>query len=337
MSLSSVASMSTAETTSTLRAVKVTGSHLFKIMGYSLQKDIAKGKFLESASFNVGGYDWLIKFYPNGQRMTKNDETSIFVFLKSEEEYVKAQPSFIILNQRGNPLSERHTTSVFTFSDDNEGFGFLSFVKKTAFESVIQDDCLVIRCTVTVFKTFPVEVEPAFPFHVPPPDLQQFSHLLEDGYGVDVTFDVNGQTFSAHKCILAAKSEVFRAQFFGPLKEKSDTIIKIEDMEVPVFKSLLHFIYSETIPEFQEINGSEKKHNMAQHLLVAADRYNLERLKLICQSILYGSIDRSNVVTLLSLAEMYNCNHLKRACLEFLASPEILDEVLASRKLKVNP
>ncbi|KAJ3687075.1 hypothetical protein LUZ61_016239 [Rhynchospora tenuis] len=151
-------------------------------------------------------------------------------------------------------------------------------------------DCIVIRCIVTVFKDFPVEVESIFPLHVPPSDTEELSHLLEAGYGADVTFEVNGVTFNAHKCILAIRSRVFRAQFFGPLKEKSDTIIKIEDMDAQVFKSLLHFIYSQTIPEFEEINGSEKKHNMAQHLLVAADKYDLERLKIICQNILYSSI-----------------------------------------------
>lgn len=36
---------------------KVTRSHNFRIMGYSLDKDIPKGNFLESTIFNVGWYD----------------------------------------------------------------------------------------------------------------------------------------------------------------------------------------------------------------------------------------------------------------------------------------
>ncbi|KAJ4789682.1 BTB/POZ/MATH-domain protein [Rhynchospora pubera] len=293
MPLSADVSINTPETVSTRRVEKVKGSHLFKNLGYSLEKGNQKGKFLESAIFSVGGYDWSIRYYPNGETRTKDDYTSIFIFLKSEAECVQAQPSFIMLNQDGHPLSEGRTVPVYTFSSDKDyAIGLGNFVKRSAFVSLIKDDCLVIRCTVTVFKAFPAEVEPVFPLLVPPPDVQ-LSHLLEDGYGVDVTFEVNGQTFNAHKCILASRSQVFRAQFYGLLKEKSDTIIKIEDMEAPVFKTLLHYIYYQTVPEFEESNEGEKKHNtklMAEHLLVAADRYGLERLKIICESILYGSI-----------------------------------------------
>ncbi|KAJ3687078.1 hypothetical protein LUZ61_016242 [Rhynchospora tenuis] len=312
---------------STRNVEKVKGSHLFKIMGYQLEKDIEKGKFLESVTFIVGGYDWSIGFYPNGDTKAEFDQASIFLHLKSKGHSVKAQPSFIILNENGNPVSER-TPRVHTFSKENEGYGFSSFMKKSLLELVAKDDCLAIQCTVNVFKAFPVEH--VLPVVVPPPDMQQLNHLLEAGYGADVTFEVKGQTFNAHMCILAMRSKVFRAQFFGPLKEKSGTVIKIEDMEAPVFKSLLYFIYSETVPEFQEVNELAKKHNLAQHLLVAADRYDLERLKIMCENILYGNINKSNVISLLLLAERHNCIHLKAACLKLLASSEILGEVVAT-------
>ncbi|KAJ4809210.1 BTB/POZ and MATH domain-containing protein 2 [Rhynchospora pubera] len=325
------------ETASTRQVEKAAGSHTFKIMGYSLEMEIGKGNHLESTTFNVGGYDWSIQYYPNGTPMAEDDQISIFLALKSKAKEVKTQASFIILNKNGFPLSANRAFKVATLNNDKRpDWGFTNFAKRSTFESILKDDCLVIKCTVHVFKVLPVE--PLSPYHVPPPDVQHLSHLLEAGYGMDVTFNVNGQIFNAHKCILAASSQVFRAQFFGPLKEKADAIIKIEDMEAPVFKSLLHFIYTQTVPDFQEINGSEKKHNsklMAQHLLVAADRYGLEKLKIICESILYSSVDRSNVVTLLSLSEMHNCFHLKRACMKVLASPQILDEVLTTEQLKV--
>ncbi|KAJ3699044.1 hypothetical protein LUZ61_002749 [Rhynchospora tenuis] len=293
MSLSDDDSTNNQETASIRRVEKVSGSHLFKIMGYSLEKDIGKGEFLESATFNVGGYDWSIAYYPNGETKAENGYASIFLYLMSDEaQNVKAQLSFIILNQNRNPLLKRLTADVHNFHEKNDGF------------------------------------EPAFPLLMPAADKQQLCYLLESGHGADVTFEVNGQTFNAHKCILAMRSQVFRAQFFGPLKEKSGTVIKIEDMEAPVFESLLHFLYSETIPEFEEKNVSENKHNteLAQHLLVAADRYDLEWLKKICENILHVSIEMSNVVPLLSLAERHNCTHLKTACLKFIAPPEILGE-----------
>jgi speckle-type POZ protein len=45
-------------------------------------------------------------------------------------------------------------------------------------------------------------------------------------------------------------------------------------MEVPVFKALLCFLYTDSLPEMSK----EDEDAMYQHLLVAADRYDMERL-----------------------------------------------------------
>lgn len=65
---------------------------------------------------------------------------------------------------------------------------------------------------------------------------QQFGQLLETGKGTDVNFEVDGETFAAHKVVLAVRSPVFRAQLYGPMKEQNTQRIKVEDMEAPVFK-----------------------------------------------------------------------------------------------------
>lgn len=63
-----------------------------------------------------------------------------------------------------------------------------------------------------------------------------FGQLLESGKGTDVNFEVDGETFSAHKLVLAARSPVFRAQLYGPMKDQNTECITIEDVEAPVFK-----------------------------------------------------------------------------------------------------
>jgi hypothetical protein len=42
------------------------------------------------------------------------------------------------------------------------------------------------------------------------------------------------------------------AQFFGDMKEKCSQRVEIKDMDPLVFKSLLHFIYTDTMEEFNE-------------------------------------------------------------------------------------
>lgn len=58
---------------------------------------------------------------------------------------------------------------------------------------------------------------------------------------------------------------------------------------------------------------------MIKHLLVAADRYDVRRLKQICEGILCKSPDVENVATILALADQHHCNNLRNACVEFIA------------------
>lgn len=68
---------------------------------------------------------------------------------------------------------------------------------------------------------FRPEVEASPPLvRVPPPDLHRhLAGLLESKKDADVVFDVAGETFSAHRCVLAARSSVFSAELFCPIKE----------------------------------------------------------------------------------------------------------------------
>nr|CAD1826075.1 unnamed protein product [Ananas comosus var. bracteatus] len=112
------------------------------------------------------------------------------------------------------------------------------------------------------------------------------------------------------------------------MKEKSMQRIEIADVEAVVFKALLRFIYSDSVPDLTEELAKESPALMAQHLLAAADRYGLERLRLICEDKLCEQVDVSTVATTLALAEQHRCDRLKAACLEFVASPEVLIAVM---------
>ena len=158
---------------------------------------------------------------------------------------------------------------------------------------------------------------------VPPTDLHlHFGSLLESMVGADVTFHVGGEKFLAHKFVLAATSSVFNAELLGVMKENVGSPIEIHEMEPNVFKCLLHFIYTDSLPVLDVV--------MAGHLLVAADRYNIGRLKLLCEHKLCSHIDANMVATSLALAEQHSCNGLKEACLQFLTTPSNLEAMMAS-------
>nr|CAB3490351.1 unnamed protein product [Digitaria exilis] len=163
---------------------------------------------------------------------------------------------------------------------------------------------------------------------VPPPDMDRhLGRLLSSGEGADVTIEVDGETFMAHRTILAARSPVFKGELFGPMEEgTSPTRVRIKDMEASVFKVLLHFVYTDSLSPDVEDEGEAMA--MVQHLLVAADRYGMERLKFMCEDKLCNCIGASSVGTILALAEQHGCEGLKKACLKFLMSGSNLKEAI---------
>ena len=73
---------------------------------------------------------------------------------------------------------------------------------------------------------------------------------------------------------------------------------------------------------------------MFRHLLVAADRYEVKRLKLMCEGKLCEYIVVDTAATILTLAEQHHCHGLKKACFHFLSDPAKLRAVMTSDGFK---
>ena len=319
----------------------VKGSHKFKISGYSLSKGIGIGKYIASDIFSVGGYDWAIYFYPDGKSVEDNATyVSLFIALASEGIDVRALFELTLLDQSGKERHKVHShfertleSGPYTLKYRGSMWGYKRFFKRTTLETsdYLKDDCLSVNCSVGVVRSH-TEGPKTFSIPIPPSNIgHQFGKLLESGKGSDVSFEVKGEIFAAHKLVLAARSAVFRAQLFGPMKDKNTQCIKVEDMEAPVFKALLHVIYWDSLPDMQELTGISSKWAstlMAQHLLAAADRYALDRLRLMCEASLCENVAINTVATTLALAEQHHCFQLKAVCLKFISRPENLRAVM---------
>ena len=71
---------------------------------------------------------------------------------------------------------------------------------------------------------------------------------------------------------------------------------------------------------------------MTQHLLVAADRFDLTRLRAMCEAKLCDTVEVETAATTLALAEQNHALALKQACLQFVASH--LGEVMLTEGYK---
>nr|CAB3499600.1 unnamed protein product [Digitaria exilis] len=323
----------------TVVSVKYSGYHLLVVNGYSRIKE--KQEHIASRRFRVGGYRWIIQCYPRGYRPYHIGHTAFYLFLDQGNvvDPVMVQYEFSIVvdhqvqNNDSSCLVRAKNTFKFSSSDP---YSSSCLINRDFFETskhLIKNDSFTIRCDIVMTKD--VAITNADAASVPSnrdmlaPDIRQhLAHLLQSGVGADVTFQVGGETFAAHRCVLAARSAVFKAQLFGPMKEGTTAgVIHVSDMDERVFRLLLDFIYSDSVP----IVEAEEEAIMWQHLLVAADRYDLPRLWFICEEELCENhINTSTVATILALAEQHQSRVLKEACLDFLNSPANLHDVMVA-------
>ena len=54
---------------------------------------------------------------------------------------------------------------------------------------------------------------------------------------------------NAHRLLLSTRSPVFAGMLRADMRENQEGIITIEDVKAPVFRALLHFIYTDSLPE----------------------------------------------------------------------------------------
>ncbi|CAN6293489.1 unnamed protein product [Urochloa humidicola] len=194
----------------------VTGHHLLHVEGYSRTKeDFPNGKCVKSCPFRVAGCSWRIWYYPNGDRSQDADYIAVFLSLvESATGPVKARAKFSLIDQEGEPVPP-HTvsTKLCEFSIQDTAWGSYRFISKEFLEASehLKDECFKIMCDVIIPGKLRIEERAtASPFvAVPPSDMHKhFGDFLKAKDGVDVTFQVAGETFRAHRHILAARSPV---------------------------------------------------------------------------------------------------------------------------------
>ncbi|WVZ87234.1 hypothetical protein U9M48_033907 [Paspalum notatum var. saurae] len=337
------------ETSSRSVTRSVTATHNFEVTDFSLVEGMGAGKCVSSGTFSVGGC-------PDGNGDTGDkDYLSVFLCFLRGTPGVRAKFSFTLLGK--DDVVSEHT---YTFESVGDDWGNAVFIEKSELQELLDfdGDCFTIRCVLTVKEE--TRTEEVGDVVVPQPRLQQdLADMLKNGEGTDVTFSVGGQLFHAHRCMLAARSIVFKAELFGTMKEKDAKCIKIKDMEP---NSRHSYTSSTQIPcqmiamqltagGFWGYRKFIEKSKLEPLLRRNFDCFTIRcvltvvigesrsedvdiRLRLMCEVKLCHGVDAETVATTLVLAEQHNCAHLKDACLKFLASRDVLGVVLKTDGFK---
>jgi len=185
-------------------------------------------------------------------------------------------------------------------------------VKKSTLNTYLDQEPLTLVIDICMFDI--QHTKPADDIeNIPVPQCNlpdNFGKMLETGDFSDVTLSIKGEQIKAHKFLLAARSNVFKAMFEHSLKESETGLVNVEEIDVDTVKHMLQFMYTGNVPELSV--------DVAMGLLAAGDRYALDDLKVICEKFLGKSLEVDNIMQVLVLADLHSAEKLKRCCLEFI-------------------
>ena len=163
-----------------------------------------------------------------------------------------------------------------------------------------------------------------------------FRLLLEEGIHSDIKFLVDNKTteVKAHKAILSARCDYFRAMFQegGMLESQLDCITVNHDSKS--FKRMLEFLYTNYVKDIDSSSSEE-----VISLLMMANEYLLEDLRILCEKRAAKMINVDNVSKLFLLSAGHNASVLREACGSFVEENKLtlVKNPIFRQEIEYNP
>ncbi|KAI3359584.1 hypothetical protein L3Q82_013984 [Scortum barcoo] len=307
-------------------------SYMWTINNFSFCRE-EMGEVIKSSTFSSGANDklkWCLRVNPKGLDEESKDYLSLYLLLVScPKSEVRAKFKFSILNSKGEETKAMESQRAYRFVQGKD-WGFKKFIRRDFLldeaNGLLPDDKLTLFCEVSVVQDS-VNISGQNTMNmVKVPDCrlaEELGDLWENSRFTDCSLCVAGQKFQAHKAILAARSPVFSAMFEHEMEESKKVSraldsavpsptanrVEINDVEPDVFKEMMCFIYTGKAPNLDK---------MADDLLAAADKYALERLKVMCEDGLCTSLSVANAAEILILADLHSADQLKTQAVDFI-------------------
>lgn len=281
------------------------------------------GDVLKSPIFSIQGsttYRWQIALYPRSELEVNKNYISLFLRSCNTSD-ISASFELSILNNKKEIIIS-HRKGFVTFTQD-KSWGQTNFIEGSFIldgrNGMLRNDELTILCEINI-REIPKEIEESnTQLHTSASkdlnnrikEFDSFEKLLNNNAFSDITLQVSEKEFHVHKVILANRSPVFEAMLNHDMKEKQEGIIQIKDVSFEVFQEVLRFMYTGRVDQIEKI---------ANELLIAADKYDVEGLKAMCEETLCKSLNIDNVLEYLKFSDLYKANILQAESIKFIVS-----------------
>jgi hypothetical protein len=151
---------------------------------------------------------------------------------------------------------------------------------------------------------------------------RRLRHFFNDEEFSDVTFVVQGQKVYGHKMVLSIVSDCFRAMFTAGFREQESMEIDIPDCSHAAFVSVMEYIYTGQTPKIDQGPHRDMSISRVVDTLELADRFFLDHLKQICETMLQPAVNAETVEYLLQVSQKTNAMQLQAVCEHFVRNRE---------------
>jgi len=279
---------------------------------------------LNSEEFTIKGPDnkiikWRGQIYPKGSSQDYVDFCSVFLQKLSAEEEVHASYVLSILNTNKEKQKIQQLRVTKFPVGVNKRWGWYNPFKRSDLSQHAPNDILTLFFDITIMGETKQSIEFAKSEERCLAFTDDYHHtqLVNDVASLflskdhsDVIITCGDKVYDCHKTILTSRSQVMKTMLESNMKEKITGDIEIKNMDHEVLEDLLKYIYSGFAPNIEE-------HTL--ELLAAADQYQIEKLKELCEMKLCSRLDISNCIEFLILGDMHSAPKLKAASLEYVS------------------
>ncbi|KAG8432284.1 hypothetical protein GDO86_016795 [Hymenochirus boettgeri] len=302
-------------------------SYMWTINNFSFCRE-ETGEVLKSSAFSSGPNDkmkWCLRVNPKGLDDESKDYLSLYLLLVScPKNEIRAKFKFSLLNAKLEETKAMESQRAYRFVQGKD-WGFKKYIRRDFLldeaNGLLPDDKLTLYCEVSVVQDSVNISGQSNSNNLKVPECRladDMGYLWENRAFTDCSLFVEGREFRAHKSILAARSPVFSAMFEHPMQESRKNRVYIHDVDPDVFKEMMRFIYTGKVSHLD---------NIADKLLAAADKYALERLKVMCEESLCNNLTVENVADVLILADLHSAEQLKAQAIDFINRCSVLGQL----------
>jgi len=302
---------------------------VWRISKFSLRTE-KNGEVMVSDDFTIKGphekiTKWKVELYPKGKREDARGYVSVFLHNNSAEDVVA---NYVVSTLDAKENKQKIFENVMKFrkfgyngKDGLNGWGSNKAIAIRELAQHTPDDILTLFFEVTVLgeestnsSENSAEIAALTPnYHQKQLVLDLDSALVSKNH-CDVIIKCGEKEFDCHQIILTSRSPVLatmlRIKQESSRKEKGKVCVEIKDMNLAVFEDLLKYIYTGNSPNVD---------SHVEELFAAADRYELEQLKELCEVKLCSRLAISNCIDLLILADLHRGQTLRAAALQYVS------------------